>query len=203
MVDTDDRPWPFPRGADFRRRLLKWYAVRQRPLPWRETSDPYAVWLSEIMLQQTQVDTALPYYRRFLERFPTVEALAAASQEEVLKLWENLGYYSRARHLHEAAVLIVEKHGGRIPNRWDALIRLPGIGRYTAGAILSIAYGLPLPAVDGNVRRVASRLGALEGPLDNPAGTTRIEALLVPLIPKREPGLFNQALMEIIFWLPF
>ncbi len=197
MVDTDDRPGPFPCGNTFRRRLLRWYAIRHRPLPWRETSDPYAVWLSEIMLQQTQVDTALPYYRRFLERFPTVEALAAAPREEVLKLWENLGYYSRARHLHEAAVLIVERHGGQIPDRWDSLIRLPGIGRYTAGAILSIAYGLPLPAVDGNVRRVVSRLCALEEPLNDPAGARRIEALLAPLIPKRDPGLFNQALMEL------
>lgn len=186
-----------PLNAPGRRRLLAWYATGRRALPWRATGDPYAVWLSEIMLQQTQVETVVPFYERFLERFPTIEALASAPLEEVLKAWENMGYYSRARHLHEAAALIVERHQGQLPDRWETIIRLPGIGRYTAGAILSIAFGQPLPAVDGNVRRVISRLFALEEPVDTPSAGEAIERMLAPLIPKREPGLFNQALMEL------
>jgi A/G-specific adenine glycosylase len=197
MVDTPAKNSPSRIDTRCRSRLLAWYAVHHRVLPWRTSVDPYAVWLSEIMLQQTQVDTVLPYYHRFLERFPTIATLASAPLEEVLKAWENLGYYSRARHLHEAAAQIVERHGGQLPARWEELIRLPGIGRYTAGAVLSIAFGQALPAVDGNVRRVISRLCALEESVDDPSGREAIERLLHPLIPQKDPGLFNQALMEL------
>jgi A/G-specific adenine glycosylase len=177
--------------------LLEWYDSQSRRLPWRGTKDPYAIWVSEIMLQQTQVETVIPYYHRFLQRFPSVEALAAAPNEEVLKTWENLGYYTRARNLHKAAGLIATQFAGRIPDRWDEIIQLPGIGRYTAGAILSIAFGQRVPAVDGNVRRVISRLGAVEESIDDPPGQERIEQLVCGLIPGRDPGRFNQALMEL------
>lgn len=148
--------------------LLAWYDHHRRILPWREHPDPYRVWLSEIMLQQTQVDTVIPYYQRFLEKFPTVEALAEAPVDKVLKVWENLGYYARARHLHQTAKILVSKFNGKIPDIREAIIILPGIGDYTAGAILSIAFGKPVPAVDGNVRRVLSRLFALRDPVNRP-----------------------------------
>jgi A/G-specific adenine glycosylase len=179
------------------RRALRWYDKHRRHLPWRETQDPYAVWISEIMLQQTQVQTVLPYYRRFLERFPNVETLARAPFGEVLKVWETLGYYARVRNLHNAAGEIAERFGGRIPDRWEEIIRLPGIGRYTAGAILSIAFGRAVPAVDGNVRRVISRLFGIEESVDDEATRERIEDLVRTLVPKRDPGRFNQALMEL------
>jgi A/G-specific adenine glycosylase len=177
--------------------LLAWYDKHRRILPWRGAPDPYRVWISEIMLQQTQVDTVIPYYHRFLERFPTVEALAAASVDEVLKTWENLGYYARARHLHRAAQVIVEKYNGVIPDAWEAIIALPGIGDYTAGAILSIAFEQPLPAVDGNVRRVLSRLFAIREPLNEPNTQKALHGLAVSIIPKKAPGSFNQALMDL------
>lgn len=177
--------------------LLAWYGRRRRVLPWRENPHPYGVWISEIMLQQTQVDTVIPYYHRFLERFPTVEALAAAPLEEVLKAWENLGYYARARNLHQAAKSICEKFKGKIPDTWEAIVALPGIGAYTAGAILSMAYGKPIAAVDGNVRRVLSRLFAIEAPITQRDTQKAIHALAASLIPKKSPGSFNQALMDL------
>jgi A/G-specific adenine glycosylase len=177
--------------------LLAWYGQHRRILPWREHPDPYRIWISEIMLQQTQVDTVIPYYDRFLQRFPTVEALAAAALDEVLKAWENLGYYARARHLHRAARIIVEKYGGIIPDTWEAIIDLPGIGHYTAGAILSIAFGQPLPAVDGNVRRVLSRIYGIGEPINAPATQKALHTLAVSILPKKSPGLFNQALMDL------
>jgi A/G-specific adenine glycosylase len=177
--------------------LLAWYASQARRLPWRDTADPYAIWISEIMLQQTQVETVIPYYRRFLERFPSVEALAAAPLETVLKAWENLGYYARARHLHRAASLVVTRFAGRLPDRGEDLIRLPGIGSYTAGAILSIAFGQSTPAIDGNVRRVISRLFGLEDSIDEAPGMERIEGIVRGLVPAGDPGRFNQALMEL------
>jgi A/G-specific adenine glycosylase len=180
-----------------RRALTGWYDRRRRNLPWRETQDPYAIWISEIMLQQTRVETVVPYFLRFLERFPNVETLARAPLGEVLKLWENLGYYTRVRNLHKAAGEIVERFGGRIPDRWEEILRLPGIGRYTAGAILSIAFGRAVPAVDGNVRRVISRIEAIEESVDDPATQKRIDGLVGTLVPKRNPGRFNQALMEL------
>ncbi len=188
-----------PRNMDseITRRLLAWYAAEKRDLPWRKTSDPYRIWVSEIMLQQTQVDTVIPYYGRFLKRFPTVERLACAGLEQVLKLWENLGYYSRARNLHAAAKLVVEKHGGRLPADRHTLRSLPGIGDYTAGAILSIAYGLPEAAVDGNVLRVVSRLFAIQACIEESAAKIEVRKRLTRLIPEREPGHFNQGLMDL------
>jgi A/G-specific adenine glycosylase len=186
-----------PDPQRIRRRLPRWYDEHRRPLPWRETRDPYAIWISEIMLQQTRVDTVIPYYRRFLERFPTVELLARAPLGDLLKLWENLGYYARVRNLHKAAGEIATRFGGRIPERFEEILRLPGIGRYTAGAILSIAFGQAVPAVDGNVRRVISRLHAIGEPIDDEEVRERIEELVRTLVPKRDPGRFNQALMEL------
>jgi A/G-specific adenine glycosylase len=177
--------------------LLEWYDRCRRRLPWRDHPDPYRVWISEIMLQQTQVDTVIPYYHRFLDRFPTVEALAAAPLDEVLKVWENLGYYARARNLHGAAQVIVEKFNGKIPDTREALIALPGIGDYTAGAILSMAFGRPIPAVDGNVRRVLSRLFAVRDPIDRPDTQYALRVLVASLIPEKAPGSFNQALMDL------
>lgn len=149
------------------------------------------------MLQQTRVETVVPYFLRFLERFPNAETLARAPLGEVLKVWENLGYYTRGRNLHKAAGEIVERFGGRIPADMEEILRLPGIGRYTAGAILSIAFGRDVPAIDGNVRRVISRLFAMEESVDDSAARKRIDGFVEPLVPKRNPGRFNQALMEL------
>jgi len=187
----------FPDPKRIRRELTGWYDRHRRNLPWRETRDPYAIWISEIMLQQTRVETVVPYFLRFLERFPNVETLARAPLGEVLKVWENLGYYTRVQNLHKAAGEIVERFGGKLPDRWVEILRLPGIGQYTAGAILSIAFCRDVPAIDGNVRRVISRLFALEESVDDPATRKRIEELVGTLVPKRDPGRFNQALMEL------
>jgi A/G-specific adenine glycosylase len=178
-------------------KILRWYARHRRDLPWRKTRDPYAVWVSEVMLQQTQVDTVLPYYGRFLARFPTVQSLAAASLEEVLKTWENLGYYTRARHLHAAAREIVDRRQGVLPASEEELILLPGIGFYTAAAIASIAYGKSVPAVDGNVRRVLCRVFAVQTPLDHNRTQKSLRALAGDLIPAKDPGAFNQGLMDL------
>lgn len=177
--------------------LLPWYAARKRPLPWRETADPYAIWVSEIMLQQTRVDTVLPYYARWMVRFPTIAALAAADQQEVLNAWEGLGYYSRARNLHKAAQLLVREHHGQLPDTAPALRKIPGIGPYTAGAIASLAFGLDEPLVDGNVRRVLARLFNLTEPADTPAGTRRLWALAAAHLPPGRAADYNQALMEL------
>jgi A/G-specific adenine glycosylase len=179
------------------RRLLAWYRRNQRPLPWRTTSDPYRIWISEIMLQQTQVDTVIPYYQRFLKAFPTVSSLAHAPLQDVLRQWENLGYYSRARNIHTASRMITEKFSGRIPDTMEEIKTLPGIGQYTAGAILSIAYGQPLPAVDGNVRRILCRLFALRKPVDDTREQKQLQKLAASLIPVKHPGDFNQALMDL------
>src|ERR1700739_3519715 len=149
----------------FRRRLLSWFVERRRDLPWRRTKDPYRIWLSEIMLQQTRVAAAIPYYERFLQRFPDIHSLASAPQEDVLRLWSGLGYYSRARNLQKAAQQIVAKHGGQFPSRLEDALALPGIGNYTAAAILSIAFGEKQAVLDGNVARVLARLGAIRGDL--------------------------------------
>jgi A/G-specific adenine glycosylase len=178
-------------------RLVEWYSLNRRDLPWRRTADPYAVWVSEIMLQQTRIETVIPYYLAFLTRFPAVSDLADASLDEVLKSWENLGYYSRARNLHRAARIVVEKHGGRIPGEEKALRSLPGIGRYTAGAILSIAFGKRIPALDGNAERVLARIFAGEIPVGSPEGKRKLEGVGGELVPRKEPGSFNQALMEL------
>ncbi len=179
------------------RRLLSWYRRNQRSLPWRKTSDPYRIWISEIMLQQTQVDTVIPYYHRFLKTFPNVTSLARAPLQKSLKVWENLGYYSRARNLHAAAKVIVEKFHCRFPDNLEEIKTLPGIGKYTAGAILSIAYGQALPAVDGNVRRILCRLFAIRKPVDNAREQNKLQRLAASLVPARHPGDFNQALMDL------
>ena len=180
-----------------RRNILRWYARHERDLPWRKTRNPYHVWVSEVMLQQTQVDTVIPYYHRFLSRFSTVQDLASASVDDVLKIWENMGYYARARNLHGAARQIIKQFGGKIPDTWHDLTSLPGIGSYTAGAILSMAYGQPVPAVDGNVKRVLARLFAIDQPLNDSQARRQVMDRVRALVPEKDPGRFNQALMDL------
>ncbi len=177
-------------------RLQVWFAAHRRDLPWRGGT-PYAVWVSEIMLQQTQVATVIPFFLRFLERFPTVEALAAAPIDEVLRHWAGLGYYARARNLHRAAQIVVERYAGQLPQTPREIESLPGIGRYTSGAILSIAYDIPRPIVDANVIRVVSRLFGLRGDPKSSANQATLWGLAERLVPLQRPGDFNQALMEL------
>lgn len=177
--------------------LLRWYDGGKRDLPWRKTREPYRIWLSEIMLQQTRTETVKGYYARFLALFPTVEALAAAPQEQVLKAWEGLGYYSRARNLQKAAQVIVDEHNGVFPSTYEGILALPGIGPYTAGAVGSIAFGLPVAAVDGNVYRVASRFFGVREDVGSPKVQKQIRELVTQSIPKERPGDYNQALMEL------
>ncbi len=177
--------------------LLAWWDAGHADLPWRQTQDAYAVWVAEIMLQQTQIATVVPYYERWLARFPTVEALAAAPLGDVLKLWEGLGYYSRARHLHAAAQIVTRDYNGRLPDTVAGLMKLPGIGRYTAGAIASIAYAVAAPVLDGNVVRVLSRLYDVAEDVTQPATRRRLWQLAEAIVPAERPGDFNQALMEL------
>ena len=170
--------------------LLEWFSKNKRPMPWRQTDDPYRIWVSEIMLQQTRVQQAMPYYHRFVKQFPSVEALAEASQEDVLRLWEGLGYYARARNMHACAKALVADHGGKLPPSYRGLLDLPGIGPYTAGAIASIAFGLPVPALDANAHRVLARF----------VGEQSMRAtrnLAGALISDHQPGIFNEAVMEL------
>ena len=186
-------------------KLLGWFAEAKRDLDWRATRDPYRVWISEIMLQQTRVAAVVPYYRRFLERFPTVNDLAGARIDAVLRHWAGLGYYSRARNLHRAAKEIVARHGGEFPSRLEDALALPGIGRYTAAAVLSIAYGAPHAVLDGNVARVLARLGAIRGDLRRPRRWRALSAAADALLPAPPeavpsagaPGDWNQAMMEL------
>lgn len=182
--------------AQLPRLALPWYAENRRELPWRADREAYHIWLSEIMLQQTRVEAVKGYYARFLEALPTVEALAACDDDVLHKLWEGLGYYSRVRNLKKAAQVIMEQYGGAFPKRYDQVLALPGIGAYTAGAICSIAYGLPTPAVDGNVLRLVSRLLDDPAPIDLPATKARVTEALAAVYP-REAGDFTQALMEL------
>ena len=177
--------------------LLKWYEENKRELPWRGTPTPYETWVSEIMLQQTRVETVKPYFLRWKERFPTVKDLADADEETVLKLWEGLGYYSRAKNLHKAAKIVVEEYGGQLPKDKKLLVKLPGIGAYTAGAILSIAFGTKEPAVDGNVLRVVSRLTADPYDISDVKVREKIANMLRPLMPDGRTSDFTQALFEI------
>lgn len=179
------------------RALLNWYDVNRRDLPWRKERDPYRIWVSEVMLQQTRVETAAGYYARWLERFPDLPSLAGASEEEVLALWSGLGYYSRARNLHAAVREVAARYGGRVPPDPEAFAALPGVGEYTAGAVLSIAYGLRLPAVDGNALRVLARVGAIRGDIRRPAVRREVTRLAARLVPADRPGDFNQALMDL------
>ena len=177
--------------------LNQWYESAKRDLPWRRTGDPYAVWISEIMLQQTRVEAVIAYYNRFLQLFPDVHALAAAPEDAVLKAWEGLGYYSRARNLHKAAKAVSQSMGGVFPASYTELSKLPGIGDYTAGAIASIAFGEPVPAIDGNVKRVASRLMGIRENVNQPAVIRDIRNKLINAIPVGKASQFNQALMEL------
>jgi len=176
--------------------ITGWYKKNRRDLPWRSTSDPYRIWLSEIILQQTRISQGMSYYHRFTERFPDVTSLADAPEQEVIKLWQGLGYYSRARNLHAAARQVVEGLGGMFPASRDELLKLRGVGPYTAAAVASIAYGEPVAAVDGNVARVISRLYAISAPVNTPAGEKEISALADELLNRSDPGEHNQAMME-------
>jgi len=177
--------------------LLRWYERNRRDLPWRRSRDPYAIWISESMLQQTRVETVIPYYHRFLERFPDVGSLARAELEDVLGLWAGLGYYSRARNLHRAAQAVVTEHAGALPADAEALRALPGVGPYTAGAVASIAFDRPEPIVDGNVARVLTRLFEIDEDVGDPPVKKRLWALAAELSNGPQPGALNQALMEL------
>ncbi len=181
----------------FRHTLLYWFHRKKRDLPWRRTHNPYHIWVSEIMLQQTRVAAVLPYYQPFLERFPTVRELARARSEQVLKLWAGLGYYSRARNLHRAAREMVARHSGSFPRQLDDALRLPGIGRYTGSAVLSIAYGSPYAVLDGNVARVLARLSAVRDNLQAHARWTELHSTAQTLLARGAPGNWNQAMMEL------
>ncbi|MDJ0781590.1 MAG: A/G-specific adenine glycosylase [Desulfosarcinaceae bacterium] len=186
-----------PATETIRHRLLTWYRREKRDLPWRRTRDPYRIWVSEVMLQQTQVDTVIPYYHRFLSAFPDPATLADAPQAAVLKLWEGLGYYARARHLHRAMGIVMARHGGRIPDEWDAFRALPGVGDYIAAAVLSIAFGRPYAVVDGNVKRVLARLLCIDLPVNVPKHHADFRQHADHLLDHAAPSAFNQALMEI------
>ncbi len=177
--------------------LLEWYARHARQLPWRDDPAPYKIWVSEVMAQQTQVNTVIPYFNRFMEKFPTIEELANAPLQEVLVTWEGLGYYQRARNLHNAAQKIMAEYGGLLPSNAQDLRSLPGIGPYSAGAIASIAFGLDEPALDGNIRRVLSRLFDVSEPVNTPSGEKRLWQLAKDHLPARMAGVYNQALMEL------
>ncbi|WP_394237894.1 A/G-specific adenine glycosylase [Niallia oryzisoli] len=182
---------------EFRQDLIGWFVKEMRDLPWRKDQDPYKIWVSEIMLQQTRVDTVIPYFNRFMEQFPTIEALSKAEEEKVLKAWEGLGYYSRARNLHSAVKEVHEKYDGRVPDDPKEIAALKGVGPYTAGAILSQAYGIPEPAVDGNVMRVLSRILLIEDDIAKASSRKIFEKAVRELISHENPSYFNQALMEL------
>ncbi|WP_050616672.1 A/G-specific adenine glycosylase [Bacillus testis] len=181
----------------FQQDLIHWFETEQRILPWRENTDPYRIWVSEIMLQQTRVDTVIPYFNRFMEWFPTLESFADAEEDRILKAWEGLGYYSRVRNLQSAIREVKETYGGRVPDTHEEIIALKGVGPYTAGAILSIAYGKPEPAVDGNVMRVLSRILVIEEDIAKPKTRVIFEEAVRSLISHDNPSYFNQALMEL------
>ncbi|MCB9361604.1 MAG: A/G-specific adenine glycosylase [Flavobacteriales bacterium] len=181
---------------DFSSLLIKWYKENKRDLPWRETTDPYKIWLSEIILQQTRVDQGLSYYLKFIKNFPTIDKLADAKEEKVLKLWQGLGYYSRARNLHFTAKHIVNNYNGKFPENYKELLALKGIGEYTAAAISSFSYNMPYPVVDGNVYRVLARFFDINTPIDSTLGKKEFKTLAEELIDKKNPAEYNQAIME-------
>ncbi|MBF2073767.1 MAG: A/G-specific adenine glycosylase [Synechococcales cyanobacterium C42_A2020_086] len=196
MVSAQQRDTlSLPEVNKLRRALLAWYAASGRDLPWRRTQDPYAIWVSEIMLQQTQVKTVIPYYERWLKQFPTIAALAAADQQQVLKAWQGLGYYARARNLHRAAQIIMQQHRGMFPITLEAVLALPGIGRTTAGGILSAALNQPVAILDGNVKRVLARLMALQVPPNRVV--EQLWSWSEMLLDRQQPRDFNQALMDL------
>lgn len=181
----------------FSRALLRWYGQHARDLPWRRTSDPYQIWLSEVILQQTRVDQGMAYWQRFVERYPTVSDLANAPEDDVLKLWQGLGYYSRARNLRTAAQQVMDGHEGQFPSSYEELIQLKGVGEYTAAAIGSISFNLPEPVVDGNVYRVLSRVFGIDIPIDSTQGRKVFRSLAAELLEPKHPGDHNQAVMEL------
>ena len=181
---------------NFSRILYTWYQQNKRELPWRDEQDPYKIWVSEIILQQTRITQGWNYYLRFVERFPTISHLAEASEDEVLKYWQGLGYYSRARNLHAGAKYILKTHNGIFPDNYADILKIKGVGEYTAAAIASFAFQLPFPAVDGNVFRVLTRIFGIDTPIDTTAGKKEIVQLATKLIDTKQPGLFNQALMD-------
>ena len=189
--------WEEEKILSFRQKLLAWYDENKRDLPWRRSNNPYHIWVSEIMLQQTRVDTVIPYYERFLDWFPTVEALANAPEQRLLKAWEGLGYYSRVRNMQVAAQQIMNEFNGEFPSTYEGISSLKGIGPYTAGAISSIAFNLPQPAVDGNVMRVLARLFEVNHDIGNPSNRKIFQAMMEILIDPDRPGDFNQALMDL------
>jgi A/G-specific adenine glycosylase len=180
-----------------RSRLIRWYRRHHRRLPWRKTRDPYPIWVSEAMLQQTRVDTVIPYYRRFIRRFPDMTALAGADLQAVLKVWEGLGYYARARNLHRAVQYVVTALGGKVPDTWDPFRKLPGVGDYIAAAVLSMAFDRPFAVVDGNVKRVLARMFMIDAPVNRTGSHALFRETAERLLHRRTPGLFNQALMEL------
>ena len=186
-----------PPAASFRRSLLAWYRKNRRDLPWRRTRDPYAILVSELMLQQTQVAAVIPYYREWMRRFPDFATLAAASERDILHAWQGLGYYARARNLRGAAQIIIEKHGGRFPRSADAIRALPGIGRYTANAVATFAFNRSLPIVEANISRLLARILDLQIPIDSSAGRDALWTCAAALVPKREAATFNSALMDL------
>ena len=189
--------WEEDKILSFRQKLLAWYDENKRDLPWRRSKNPYHIWVSEIMLQQTRVDTVIPYYERFLDWFSTVESLANAPEERLLKAWEGLGYYSRVRNMQTAAQQIMNEFEGKFPSTYEGISSLKGIGPYTAGAISSIAFNLPQPAVDGNVMRVLARLFEVNHDIGNPSNRKIFQAMMEVLIDPDRPGDFNQALMDL------
>ncbi|WP_076782633.1 A/G-specific adenine glycosylase [Balneola sp. EhC07] len=184
-------------NSEFTENLLDWYKEHKREMPWREEKDPYKIWISEIMLQQTRVDQAWPYFENFMKVFPTVFDLAKADQQQVLKAWEGLGYYSRARNLHSASKMIVEDYNGKLPETYDEIIKLKGIGPYTAAAITSIAFGLPNAVVDGNVIRVITRYFGIEDDVRKTGTVKEVQSLVNELISQKQPAEFNQGMMEL------
>lgn len=180
----------------FAQKLIQWYLIHKRDLPWRGTRDPYRIWVSEIILQQTRVQQGLPYYERFIEAFPTVSDLAAAPQDDLLRLWQGLGYYSRARNMHQAAKYVHHELAASFPNSFEALLEMKGVGRYTAAAVASFAFNEKVPVVDGNVLRVLSRVFGIADDISSPKTQKKMEELASTLIPQSDPGTFNQAIME-------
>ncbi|MEW4353778.1 A/G-specific adenine glycosylase [Streptococcus pneumoniae] len=200
MIDLKDYGidmWDEDKIASFREKLLSWYDDNKRDLPWRQSRNPYHIWVSEIMLQQTRVDTVIPYYERFLSWFPEIKDLAEAPEEKLLKAWEGLGYYSRVRNMQAAAQQMMETFDGQFPSTYDGIASLKGIGPYTAGAIASIAFELPEPAVDGNVMRVMARLFEVDYDIGNPSNRKIFQVIMEHLIDPKRPGDFNQALMDL------
>ena len=188
---------PVAHPASFRRRLLAWYRKHGRDLPWRRTTDPYAILVSELMLQQTQVATVIPYYQMWLRRFPDFSSLAVASEQEVLHAWQGLGYYTRARNLRAAAQTIMNKHGGRFPRSLSAIHDLPGVGRYTANAVATFAFNRTVPIVEANIARLLARLVDLQIPVDSTPGRDALWRCATELLPSRSAGLYNSALMDL------